>query len=409
MSDMEFDSELARERFEALQAAQLDTLAIRTGHRRTGEGEHSEPLFLTSSYVFDSAAQAAARFRGDQPGNVYSRYTNPTVRNFEQRIAALEGGEQAVATSSGMAAILATCMALLKQGDHVICSRSVFGTTNVVFNKYMGKFGVDTSFVPLIDLAAWQAAIRPNTKLLFAETIGNPADLAALSQLAKAHGCLLVVDNCFCTPALQKPLALGADIVVHSATKYLDGQGRCLGGAVVGRSEQMNEVLGFIRSTGPTMSPFNAWIFLKGLETLRLRMDAHSQNALALARWLEQQPGIESVHYAGLESHPQHQLAKRQQRAFGGVMAFRVKGGAGAEEERAAAWRFIDATRIVSITANLGDVKTTIVHPATTTHGRISEQERRDAGITDNLIRLAVGLEDVDDLKRDLQRGLNAL
>ncbi len=413
MSDREFDSELERERFEALHEAELDTLAIRAGHRRTAEGEHSEPLFLTSSYVFDTAAQAAARFSGDEPGNVYSRYTNPTVRNFEERIAALEGGEMAVATSSGMAAILATCMALLKSGDHVVCSRSVFGTTTVVFNKYMGKFGVETSFVPLTDLAAWKVAIRPNTKLLFLETPSNPmnevADVAALSQLAKAHGCQLVVDNCFCTPALQKPLELGADIVVHSATKYLDGQGRCLGGAVVGRSEQMNEVLGFIRSAGPSMSPFNAWVFLKGLETLRLRMEAHSRNALALAQWLQQQPGIESVHYAGLESHPQHQLAKQQQRAFGGVMAFRVKGGSSPEEGRAAAWRFIDATRIVSITANLGDVKTTIVHPATTTHGRITEQERRDAGITDNLIRVAVGLEDIEDLKRDMQRGLNAL
>ncbi len=413
MSDREFDSERERERQQALREAGLDTLAIRAGHRRTAEGEHSEPLFLTSSYVFETAAEAAARFSGDQPGNVYSRYTNPTVRNFEERIAALEGGEMAVATSSGMAAILATCMALLKSGDHVVCSRSVFGTTTVVFTKYLAKFGVETTFVPLTDLAAWQAAIRPNTKLLFLETPSNPmnevADLAALSQLAKAHGCQLVVDNCFCTPALQKPLELGADIVVHSATKYLDGQGRCLGGAVVGRAEQMNEVLGFIRSAGPTMSPFNAWVFLKGLETLRLRMEAHSRNALELAQWLQQQPGIESVHYAGLESHPQHELAKRQQRGFGGVMAFRVKGGASAEEKRAAAWRFIDATRIVSITANLGDVKTTIVHPATTTHGRISEQERRDAGITDNLIRVAVGLEEIEDLKRDMQRGLAAL
>jgi O-succinylhomoserine sulfhydrylase len=407
MSGSEFDGELERQRIEALREAGLDTLAIRAGHRRTAEGEHSEPLFLTSSYVFDTAAEAAARFSGEQPGNVYSRYTNPTVRNFEERIAALEGGEMAVATSSGMAAILATCMALLKSGDHVVCSRSVFGTTTVVFNKYLGKFGVETSFVPLTDLAAWRAAIRPNTKLLFLETPSNPmnevADLAALSQLAKASGCLLVVDNCFCTPALQKPFEFGADIVVHSATKYLDGQGRCLGGAVVGRSEQMNEVLGFIRSAGPSMSPFNAWVFLKGLETLRLRMEAHSRNALELARWLEQQPGVESVHYAGLESHPQHALAKRQQRGFGGVMAFRVKG------DRSAAWRFIDATRIVSITANLGDVKTTIVHPATTTHGRISEQERRDAGISDNLIRVAVGLEDIEDLKRDMQRGLRAL
>lgn len=400
-------SEKEAQRRAALEGARLDTLAIRAGYERTNEGEHSEALFLTSSYVFDSAAQAAARFGGSEPGNVYSRYTNPTVRTFEQRIAALEGAEMAVATSSGMAAILSTCVALLKAGDHVVCSRSVFGTTTVVFSKYLAKFGVETSFVPLTDNDAWAAAIKPNTRMLFLETPSNPmnevADLAVLSALAKSRGCLLVVDNCFCSPALQKPLTMGADIVVHSATKYLDGQGRCLGGAVVGRSEHMNEVLGFIRSAGPSMSPFNAWVFLKGLETLRLRMDAHSRNALELAQWLEQQPGIESVHYAGLESHPQHALAKRQQRGFGGVMAIRVRG------DKAAAWRFIDATRICSITANLGDMKTTIVHPATTTHGRISEQEKREAGITDNLIRVAVGLEDIEDLKADMARGLAAL
>lgn len=391
----------------ALAETQLDTLAIRAGYQRTAEGEHSEALFLTSSYVFDTAEQAAARFSGSESGNVYSRYTNPTVRTFEERIAALEGGEMAVATASGMAAILSVCCALLKAGDHVVCSRSVFGTTTVVFTKYLAKFGVETTFVALTDVAAWQAALQPNTKLLFLETPSNPmneiADIAALSALAKAHGALLVVDNCFCTPALQLPLQLGADIVVHSATKYLDGQGRCLGGAVVGRREQMTEVLGFIRSAGPSMSPFNAWVFLKGLETLRLRMDAHSRNALQLAQWLQQQAGIEAVFYAGLESHPQHALAKKQQRGFGGVMAFQVKG------DKLAAWRFIDATRIVSITANLGDVKTTIVHPATTTHGRISEQDRAQAGITDNLIRVAVGLEDIQDLIADMQRGLDAL
>jgi O-succinylhomoserine sulfhydrylase len=391
----------------ALQDANLDTLAIRAGHVRTAEGEHSEAMFLTSSYVFDSAEQAAARFAGSEPGNVYSRYTNPTVRTFEDRIAALEGGEMAVATASGMAAILSVCMALLKSGDHVVCSRSVFGTTTVVFSKFLAKFGVETTFVALTDSSAWSAGIRANTKILFLETPSNPlneiADIAAIAAIAHRHNCLLVVDNCFCTPALQKPLQLGADIIVHSATKYLDGQGRCLGGAVVGRREQMNEVLGFLRSAGPTMSPFNAWVFLKGLETLRLRMDAHSRNALELAQWLEQQPGIEQVFYAGLESHPQHALAAKQQRGFGGVMAFRVRG------DKAAAWRFIDAIRICSITANLGDVKTTIVHPATTTHGRISEQERRDAGITDNLIRVAVGLEDIEDLKRDMERGLAAL
>jgi O-succinylhomoserine sulfhydrylase len=400
-------SDRLQQQMEILAQAELDTRAIRSGHRRTAEGEHSEALFLTSSYVFDSAAHAASRFDGSESGNVYSRYTNPTVRTFEERIAALEGGEMAVATSSGMAAILSTCMALLKAGDHVVCSRSVFGTTTTVFTKYLAKFGVETTFVALTDLAAWEQALQPNTRLLFLETPSNPmnevADLAALSRLAKARGVLLVVDNCFCTPALQQPLALGADIVVHSATKYLDGQGRCLGGAVVGRREQVNEVLGFIRSAGPSMSPFNAWVFLKGLETLRLRMDAHSRNALELAQWLQQQPGMESVHYAGLDSHPQHELAKKQQRGFGGVFAFKVRG------DRAAAWRFIDATRIVSITANLGDVKSTIVHPATTTHGRISDAERAAAGISDNLIRLAVGLEDIEDLKADMARGLAAL
>ena len=403
MSDT--DKELQRR--QALADTRLDTLAIRAGHSRTAEGEHSEALFLTSSYVFDSAEQAAARFAGSEAGNVYSRYTNPTVRTFEERIAALEGGEMAVATASGMAAILSVCVALLKSGDHVVCSRSVFGTTTVVFSKYLAKFGIDTTFVKLTDNNAWESAIRPNTRLLFLETPSNPlnevADLAAISALARARGCLLVVDNCFCSPALQKPLALGADIVVHSATKYLDGQGRCLGGAVVGRREQMGEVLAFLRSAGPTMSPFNAWVFLKGLETLRLRMDAHSRNALELAQWLEQQSGVERVFYAGLESHPQHALAAQQQRGFGGVLAFAVRG------DKAAAWRFINAIRICSITANLGDVKTTIVHPATTTHGRISEQERRDAGITDNLIRLAVGLEDIEDLKEDMARGLAAL
>ena len=406
----ESDKETLRR--EALQHAHIDTLAIRAGYTRTDEGEHSEAMFLTSSYVFDSAEQAAARFAGSEPGNVYSRYTNPTVRAFEERIAALEGGEMAVATSSGMAAILSVCVALLKSGDHVVCSRSVFGTTTVMFTKYLAKFGIDTTFVALSNNEAWTNAIKPNTKLLFLETPSNPlneiADLTFIAQLAQQRGCLLVVDNCFCTPALQKPLQLGADIIVHSATKYLDGQGRCLGGAVVGRTEQMNEVLGFLRSAGPTMSPFNAWVFLKGLETLRLRMDAHSKNALELAQWLEQQKGIERVFYAGLESHPQHALAAQQQRGFGGVMAFRVR-GRDSSDAKMAAWRFINAIRICSITANLGDVKTTIVHPATTTHGRISEQERRDAGITDNMIRVAVGLEDIDDLKADMQRGLDAL
>jgi O-succinylhomoserine sulfhydrylase len=395
------------ERRAILQAAGLETQAIRAGHERTGEGEHSEPIFTTSSYVFDSAAAAAARFSGEESGNVYSRYTNPTVRIFEERMAALEGAEQAVATSSGMAAILSTCMALLKAGDHLVCSRSVFGTTNVVFNKYMGKFGVHVSFVKSTDYDEWQKAVNANTRLLFLETPSNPlsevVDIRRVANIAHAANALLVVDNCFCTPALQKPLQLGADIVVHSATKYLDGQGRCLGGAVAGKAEQMNEVLGFIRSAGPSMSPFNAWVFLKGLETLKLRMDAHSAAALDIANWLERQAGVEKVFYSGLKNHPQHELAAKQQRGFGGVLAFSVKG------DKAAAWRFIDATRLMSITANLGDVKTTIIHPATTTHGRLSVEDKKQAGITDNLIRISVGLEAVEDLKADLSRGLAAL
>jgi len=392
---------------DVLAGAHLDTLAVRAGISRGHEGEHSEPIYTTSSYVFDSAAEAAARFSGDAPGNVYSRYTNPTVRSFEQRIAALEGGEAAVGTASGMAAILSTCMALLKAGDHVICSRDVFGTTTNLFGKYLARFGVEVSTVPLLALDQWEAAIRPETAMLFMETPSNPlcevADLVAFAQLARDSGALLVVDNCLCTPALQQPLALGADIVVHSATKYLDGQGRCVGGAVVGRQELMTEVLGFLRTCGPTMSPFNAWVFLKGLETLRLRMDAHSRNALELARWLQAQDQVERVYYAGLEAHPGHQLAAQQQSAFGGVLSFEVAGG------QREAWRCIDGTRILSLTANLGDTKSTIVHPATTTHSRLSADQRRATGIGDNLIRVAVGLEHVDDLKADLQRGLAAL
>ena len=389
-----------------LAGAHLDTLAVRAGIVRTSEGEHAEPVFLTSSYVFDNAADAAARFAGEASGNVYSRYTNPTVRNFEQRIAALEGAEQAVGTASGMAAILSTCMALLKSGDHVICSRNVFGTTVNLFGKYMAKFGVEVTFVPLLALDEWRSAIRPNTAMLFVETPSNPlcevADLSAMAELARASGSLLVVDNCFCTPALQTPLALGADIVVHSATKYLDGQGRCVGGAVVGSQQHMDEVVTFLRTCGPTMSAFNAWVFLKGLETLRLRMDAHSRSALELASWLQQQDAVEKVFYAGLTDHPGHDLAARQQRGFGGVLSFKVKGG------RQQAWDVIDAVRIMSHTANLGDAKTTIVHPATTTHGRLSKEDRASAGITDNLIRVAVGLEHVDDLRADLERGLAA-
>ena len=390
-----------------LAGAHLDTLAVRAGVTRTSEGEHSEPIFLTSSYVFANAAEAAARFAGEAAGNVYSRYTNPTVRSFEQRIAALEGGEAAVGTASGMSAILSTAMALLKAGDHVVCSRDVFGTTTNLFGRYLAKFGVEVSFVPLLDLPAWQAAMRAETAMLFMETPSNPlcevADLAAMSALARANNCLLVVDNCFCTPALQTPLSLGADIVIHSATKYLDGQGRCVGGAVVGSAEHMAEVETFLRTCGPTMSAFNAWVFLKGLETLRLRMDAHSAAALALASWLQEQPQVARVFYAGLPDHPGHALARSQQRAFGGVLSFEVHGG------REQAWQVIDATRIMSLTANLGDTRTTIVHPATTTHGRLTDEQRVAAGIGDNLVRVSVGLENVDDLKADLRRGFAKL
>ncbi|MFL0808878.1 MAG: O-succinylhomoserine sulfhydrylase [Agarilytica sp.] len=387
--------------------AHIDTLAVRAGQVRSHEGEHSEPIYTTSSYVFENAEQAAARFSGDEAGNVYSRYTNPTMRTFQDRIAALEGGEAAVATASGMAAILSTCMALLSAGDHIVCSRSVFGTTTVLFTKYLQKFGVEVSLVALVDFDAWEKAIKPNTKLLFLETPSNPicevADIRKLSELAKAHNCLLAVDNCFCTPALQLPLSLGADIVIHSATKYLDGQGRCLGGAVVGSEETMAEVLGFIRTCGPTMSPFNAWVFLKGLETLRLRMEAHSKNALILAQWLEQHKNVEHVYYAGLPSHPGHELALTQQSAFGGVLSFQAKG------DRSAAWKVINDTQILSVTANLGDVKTTIIHPATTTHGRLSDEEKAAAKISDNLIRVAVGLEHLEDIQKDLDRGLSKL
>ena len=389
--------------FDPLSDAHLDTRAVRSGIRRTHEGEHSEPIFATSSYVFSSAAEAADRFSGESSGNVYSRYTNPTVRAFEQRLAALEGAEAAVATASGMAAILSICMALLKPGDHVVCSRDVFGTTVSLFSRYLAKFGVEVTFVPLLNVDAWRSAVRSNTAMFFLETPSNPlceiADLAALSELSRINDCLLVVDNCFCTPALQLPLSLGADIVMHSATKYLDGQGRCVGGAVVGRKQHMDEVLTFLRTAGPTMSPFNAWVFLKGLETLSLRMEAHSRSALEIAQWLQQQPAVERVYYAGLKDHPGHALAAQQQSAYGGVLSFLVKGG------REQAWQFIDATCLMSITANLGDAKTTIGHPATTTHGRLSAEQRQEAGILDGLIRVAVGLENVEDLRADLQRG----
>lgn len=387
---------------------ELETLAIRAGQVRTQECEHSDPIFMTSSYVFASAAEAAARFSGELPGNIYSRFTNPTVRTFEQRLAALEGGEACVATASGMSAILSTCLALLQQGDHIVSSRSIFGSTVVLFNKYLTRTGISTDYVPLTDLAAWEQAIKPNTRMLFLETPSNPlievADIAALAELAHRHDCLLVVDNCFCTPILQQPLALGADVVIHSATKYIDGQGRAVGGAVVGDKKRVGEeVFGFLRTAGPTMSAFNAWLFLTGLETLSIRMQHHSANALDLAWYLNEHPKVTRVHYPGLPQHPQHQLARAQQGAFGGVLSFEVQGG------KQAAWQVVDNTQLLSITANLGDTKTTITHPATTTHGRLSEDERQQAGISDGLLRIAVGLEAVKDIKADLQRGLDLI
>jgi O-succinylhomoserine sulfhydrylase len=386
----------------------FSSLAVRAGQVRTHEGEHAEPIFPTSSFTFTSAAQAAAVFAEKEPGNVYSRFTNPTVRIFQERLAALEGGAACIATSSGMAAILATCLTLLKQGDHIVSSGAVFGTTVSLFANYLSKFGITTTFVPLTDSAAWASAIRPQTKLLFLETPSNPltevADIRELAELAHRHECLLVVDNCFCTPALQQPLKLGADLVIHSATKYLDGQGRCIGGAVVGDAQRVGkDIFYFLRAAGPTMSPFNAWVFLKGLETLKLRMHAHSASALQLAQWLEAHPAVSHVYYPGLASHPQHALAKTQQSDFGGIVAFEVQG------DQQAAWQVIDATRLLSITGNLGDTKSTITHPATTTHGRLTEQEKKQAGIRDNLIRLSVGLEDIENIQEDLDRGLRQL
>lgn len=386
----------------------FSTLAVRAGQIHTHEGEQAEPIFPTSSFIYESAAQAAAVFAEKEPGNVYSRFTNPTVRTFQERLAALEGGEACIATSSGMAAILATCMTLLKQGDHIVCSRAVFGTTVSLFANYLSKFGITTTFVALTDSAAWASAIRPETKLLYLETPSNPltelADIRELAELAHRHECLLVVDNCFCTPALQQPLKLGADLVIHSATKYIDGQGRCIGGAVVGDAQRVGkDIFYFLRAAGPTLSPFNAWVFLKGLETLKLRLHAHSANALSLAHWLEAQPAVSRVYYPGLPSHPQHALACRQQSGFGGIVSFEVEGG------QEAAWKVIDATRLLSITGNLGDTKTTITHPGTTTHGRLSTEQKQQAGIHDGLIRVSVGLEDIADIQEDLARGLRQL
>jgi O-succinylhomoserine sulfhydrylase len=384
---------------------ELATLGVRAGQLRSQFHEHAEGLFLTSSFVFDSAAQAAARFSGAEPGYVYSRFTNPTVTMFQDRLAALEGAEACVATSSGMSAILASAMAYLKSGDHVLCANGVFGATIQLFATILARFGVATTFVSAVDPAQWERALQPNTRMLFVETPTNPlmevSDIAALARIAKRASALLVVDNCFCTPILQRPLELGADLVIHSATKYLDGQGRVLGGAVCGpKALVMDGVFSFLRTAGPSLSPFNAWVILKGMETLELRIMKQSGNALELARWLEAHPRVAKVHYPGLASHPQHELAMRQQRAGGAVVSFEVRGG------REAAWKVIDATRLISITANLGDVKTTITHPASTTHGRISADARAAAGIGEGLLRVAVGLETVGDVRADLERGL---
>ncbi|SCX42601.1 O-succinylhomoserine sulfhydrylase [Nitrosospira sp. Nsp1] len=387
---------------------ELETLALHTGIHRSQFNEHSEALYLTSSFVFDSAAQAAARFSGAESGNIYSRFTNPTVTAFEERLAALEGAEACVATSSGMSAILACVMGLLSAGDHVIASRSLFGATVSLFNNILKRFNIETTFVSATNVAAWEAAVKPATKLMFIETPSNPltevSDIAALAQVAKKAGAWLAVDNCFCSPALQRPLDLGADLVVHSATKYLEGQGRVLGGAVLGKRDLVMErgIFGFLRTAGPSLSPFNAWVILKGMETLKLRMDAHSANAMQIARWLEAQPGVARVHYPGLPSHPQYELARRQQKTGGGIVSFELKNG------REAAWRVVDSVRLISITANLGDAKSTLTHPATTTHARISQESRDAAGITEGLLRIAVGLEAVKDIQADLARGLNA-
>lgn len=386
------------------QSYRPETLAVRAGAVRSQFNEHSEAMFLTSSFTFESAAQAAARFIGEEPGNIYSRFTNPTVTMFEERLAALEGAEQCIATASGMSAILAACMGLLQSGDHVVASKSLFGATVNLFGGILKKFGIATTFVSATDVDEWKNAAKPETRLFFLETPSNPlteiSDIAALSALAKEKGVLLAVDNCFCTPILQRPFDLGADIVIHSATKYLDGQGRVLGGAVLGKRKTLEGVYQFLRTAGPTMSAFNAWIFLKGLETLKVRMEAHSANALQLAQWLEAQPNVARVFYPGLPSHPQYELAMKQQNTGGGIVSFEVKGG------REAAWRVIDNTQLVSITANLGDTKTTLTHPATTTHARNTPEQRAAAGITEGLLRIAVGLEAVVDIRNDLARGL---
>lgn len=393
-----------------LDGVAIETVGVRAGQIRSPELEHSEAIFPTSSFVFNSAQEAAARFGGEEPGNIYARFTNPTVAMFEQRLAAMEGGDRAVAAASGMAAIMSVCFALLEQGDHVICSRSVFGTTTVLLEKFVQKFGVEISFVDLTDYEQWKQNVRKNTRFLFVESPSNPlcevVDIKTLADIAHSgehdKGCLLVVDNCLCTPILQQPLSLGADLVVHSATKYIDGQGRCLGGAVVGANNIIEEIHGFIRSGGAALSPFNAWVLLKGLETLSLRMKAHGESASKIAMWLDEQEMIDSVYFTGLPSHPDAELISQQQSGHSGVLSFKIQG------DRAAAWRFIDALEFISITANLGDAKSTVTHPATTTHGRLSDSDREKSGITDNLIRISVGLENVDDLMVDIARGIQA-
>lgn len=386
---------------------QFETLALRSGHTRSFEGEHAEPIFLTSSFVYANAAEAAAKFSGQEAGNIYSRFTNPTVATFEKRIAALEGAERAVATGSGMAAIMSVVMTFLKAGDHVLCSRSVFGSTVALFEKYVSKFGIDIEFIDLTDVSAWQAAIRAETKLFFVESPSNPlgdvADIRALADLAHAHSALLVVDNTICTPILQKPLTLGADLVVYSATKFIDGQGRTLGGVILGSQQLMEEIHVYVRTSGPSLSPFNAWVLLKGLETLKLRMREHSANAQKLAEWLQQHPKVKQVYYPGLSDHPSHAMATKQQQGFSGIVSFEVKG------EREQAWKVIDQTRFISITGNLGDAKTTITHPATTTHGKLSAEAKEKVGISEALIRISVGLEDIDDIICDLARGLDLI
>jgi O-succinylhomoserine sulfhydrylase len=384
-----------------------ETLAVRAGQVRSQFNEHGEALYLTSSFVFDNAAQAAARFAGEEEGNVYSRFTNPTVTVFQERLAALEGAEACVATASGMSAILSLVMGLCSAGDHIVASTGLFGATQQLFRNIMSRFGVRTSFVGQTDVAAWEAAIQPETKLFFLETPSNPlteiADIPALVAIAHARGVLVAVDNCFCTPILQRPLAMGADLVVHSATKYLDGQGRVLGGAVAGSKKLTDEVLKFLRTAGPTLSAFNAWVLLKGLETLKIRMEAQSANALELALWLEAHPKVARVYYPGLPSHPQYALAQRQQASGGAIVSFEVKGA------RTEAWTVVDNCRLLSITANLGDTKTTLTHPASTTHGRITPEQRAAAGITEGLLRIAVGLEAVADLQDDLENGLSRI